>query len=486
MVERRGRKPKSISKAIEKYRDQPAMWIEDTFGVELWEKQEEILKSVFNHRYTAVKSCYASGKSFVAAAAVMSFVHLYPDSIVVTTAPTYKQLENVWQNVHWLKDRAKADLGSDFYKHEIRCGPGHRAIGMTTNDPQNIQGQHAKYVLIIVDESAGIEPEIHERLDALMTGDHCHRLDIGNPLSPTGHFYDMFNSKRYKKMTISAFDTPNVKQDKEVIPGLVTNQWVNEQREKYGVDSPMWKSQVLGEFPPEGEEGLIPLTWIKKALNRWEEATPEGGAVFGFDPAGGGLDDNVLIKRCDSYVYEPIAWQVSSLPETVNMLEGQVMMNENIYVDNIGVGWGVNERLIEAGLNAIGVNVKASPTYDPEERFLNLRAQLYWELRERFNPQHPSPLAIPPTKELEFELANLQYETTSKGKIKIESKEDMKKRGLDSPNNADALMLTMMGEGADAMPISVDVDMLSETNDSLGDFSYQEWDEDMKNLKYRR
>ena len=486
MVERRGRKPKSISKALEKYRTQPAMWIEDTFGVELWEKQEEILKSVFHERYTAVKSCYASGKSFVAACAVMSFVHLYPDSMVVTTAPTYKQLENVWQNVHWLKERAKADLGSDFYKHEIRCGPGHRAIGMTTNDPQNIQGQHNKHVLIIVDESAAIEPEIHERLDALMTGDHCHRLDIGNPLSPTGHFYDMFQSNLYTKMTISAFDTPNVKQGEEVIPGLVTRQWVEEQREKHGVDSPKWKSEVLGEFPPEGEEGLIPLTWIRKAMDRWEEAVPEGGSVFGFDPAGGGLDDNVLVKRTGSYVYEPIAWQVSSLPETVEMIEGQVTFNENVYVDNIGVGWGVNERLMEAGINAIGVNVKSSPIYDPEDRFLNLRAELYWALRERLDPEHPDPLAIPKIDEYETELSNILYETTTSGKIKIESKEDMKKRGMPSPNHADALMLTMMGEGADASPISVDAEILSEANESLGEFSYKEWDESMKNFMDRR
>lgn len=486
MPERRGRPPKTFKSAVKKYQNQPNLWLEDVFGVELWEKQEEIVNTVWNNRYTAVKSCFASGKSFVAACIAIAFVHLFPDSIVVTTAPSYRQLENIWATVHKLKEKAKADLGSTFLKHEIRCGPGHQAIGFTTNMPERLQGIHAPHLLIIVDESAGIEPEINERLDALMTGDGCHRFDIGNPLSPEGHFYEMFDDPRYATLTISAFDTPNLKAGEEIIPGLVTEMWVDERRELYGVGSPRWVSEVEGQFPPTTEEGLIPLTWIKRAQHLWENTTPptDYEPIFGFDPSGGGMDDNCLVKRIANYVELPINWTVASLPETIDNLQANIPAHEQVYTDTVGVGWAVHERMLEANMNSIAINAQSSPVYDPEERFLNLRAELYWQLRERLNPEKADSLALPPDDDLATQLSNMKYDTTAKGKIKIESKEDMKKRGLSSPDEADALMLTMAGEFMDSSPISAGLTEVEEQLAQYSEFSYQAIDSFMKHSKW--
>lgn len=487
MPERRGRPVKTFESAVTKYQNNPALWLEDVFGVELWEKQEAIMDMVWNNRYSAVKSCFASGKSYVAACLAVCFVHLFPESIVVTTAPSYRQLENIWATVHKLKEKARADLGSTFLKHEIRCGPGHQAMGFTTNMPERLQGIHAPHMLIIVDESAGIDPEINERLDALMTGDGCHRFDIGNPLSPEGHFYEMFDDPRYETLTISAFDTPNLKAGKEVVPGLVTELWVDERRELYGVGSPRWLSEVEGKFPPTTEEGLIPLTWLKLAQHRWENnSKPEGiEPVFGFDPSGGGMDENCLIKRTGFYVDLPITWTVATLPETIEHLLANIVNFQQTFTDSVGVGWAIHERMLEADINSVAINVQSSPMYDPEERYLNLRAELYWKLREKLNPEKPDSLALPPDDALATQLTNIKYDTTSKGKIKIESKEDMKKRGLSSPDEADSLMLTMAAEFLDNSPLSVGVPEMEEQLAQYSEFSYQTIDSAMKHHKYQ-
>src|SRR5690606_7761306 len=139
------------------YQNNPDVWLEKVFGITLWEKQREILRDVWNNRYVAVKSCFASGKSFLGACLVMAFSHLWPYSVVLTTARTFRQVRaNIWQMVHWLKERARIPLGSDFLQTEIRLAPGWYALGFSTDDPGTIQGIHPKSgkILIIVDESA--------------------------------------------------------------------------------------------------------------------------------------------------------------------------------------------------------------------------------------------------------------------------------------------------------------------------------------------
>lgn len=456
-VERRGRKPEDAAKLIKHYRDHPAKWIEDAFGVELWEKQVEIVNTVWNNRYTAVKSCYASGKSFTGAVLVHAFVHLYKPSIVVTTAPTYSQLSNIWQEVNRLHENAIRDLGSECLKHELRLGSGHRAVGISTNVPENIQGRHAPHVLIIEDESAAIDEEIHKRLNALMTGEDCHMLSIGNPLDPSGHFHEMFQNPDIAKMTISAFDTPNVQEGEEVIPGLVTQTWIEERRQEYGKGSPLWKSEVLGEFPPEAEDTLIPLSWVRKAQVRWQEAqASDGQTVYGLDPSGGGMNETCICPRTGNYVHNLKAKQVSEPQEIVNFTRNHIPFNYPVYLDKIGVGFGIEGMLANEGFSTTGVNVQTKPTSDEaQNRFRNLRAQLYWSLRDQLNPNQKNPMALPPDDTLASQLTAIKYETDTKGRIKIESKKDME---MDSPDRADALMLTEMANvHGNAMPLSVGV-----------------------------
>ncbi len=446
-METRGAPPKSFEKALAKYRKDPALFLKHAYDVELWDKQEEILRDVINNRYVAVKACYSSGKSYLAACAMHCFLALYPYTVVLTTAPTFRQLSNLWEPAHLIYEQTRhaqldLDLGIRMLRHEARVGPSWFARGFTTDDPENIQGIHTKgKFLIIVDESAAVDAAIHAKIGALMTNDRCHRFDIGNPLDPSGFFKDCFEDPKYIKHTISAYDVPNVVCEEEVVPGLVTKTWVDEKRIEYGEDSSLWKAEVLAEFPDESEDQLIPLSWIRRAQEA--EGGPNGPEVYGFDPSGGGMAEAVLVTKAGNYIYPPKSWMGLDSPSMIRRLHQHTLPKSVVYIDSIGVGFGVVGQAKEEGLPVKGVNVQTPP--DDTDKFHNLRAELYWKLREALNPANEESLVLPKDDKLMAQLGSIKYKHDTKGRIQIESKDNMRKRGLASPDRADALALTFVG-----------------------------------------
>lgn len=457
-----GRPPKRET-VIRYYQNNPDKWLEKVFGVQLWEKQREILHDVWNNRYVAVKSAFATGKSFLGACLALAFSHLYPDSVVLTTARTYRQVRaNVWSVIHHLKERARIPLGSEFLQTEIRLGPGWFVLGFSTDDPGTIQGIHPKSgrILIIMDESAEIDAAIHERIhSALMTSEGARVLHIGNPLEPGTIFHSYFSDPKFVTHTISAFDTPNVREGREVIPGLVSRQWVEERRREWGEDSPLWYSRVLGEFPASGDDTLIPMTWVKLAQERWHDLGPDGYEVAGVDIARYGDAESVCCIISGRFVHPLKVWKNASTSESVGYIRHYASGAKIIRVDDISVGGGVVDQAREQGLPVVGVNVQTHST-NPA-KFLNLRAELYWKLREDLNPENPNALALPPDDKLAAQLTSIKYKIIdSGGKIKIESKDEMRQRGLPSPDRADALMLAnaqTIGGGLMVSPIMVGV-----------------------------
>ena len=446
------------------YQNNPDVWLEKVFGVTLWEKQREILRDVWNNRYVAVKSAFATGKSFLGACLALAFSHLYPDSVVLTTARTYRQVRaNVWSVIHQLKERSRIPLGSEFLQTEIRLGPGWFVLGFSTDDPGTIQGIHPKSgrILIIMDESAEIDAAIHERIhSALMTSEGARVLQIGNPLEPGTIFHSYFSDPKFVTHTISAFDTPNVREGREVIPGLVSRQWVEERRQEWGEDSPMWYSRVLGEFPSSGDDTLIPLSWVQAARERWYEIGPSGREVAGVDVARYGDAESVCCIISGRYVHPLKTWRNASTSESVGYIRTYAAGAKVIRVDDIGVGGGVVDQAKHEGLPVIGVNVQTRAK-NPD-KFYNLRAELYWNLREMLNPDNPNALALPPDDTLAAQLTSIKYKVADAGgKIKVESKEEMRARGLKSPDRADALCLAaagvLYGNALSATPILVGV-----------------------------
>lgn len=159
-----------------------------------------------------MKACHASGKTFVAAVAVLWWVTRFPDGIVVTTAPTWTQVERVlWGEIHRAAQRSRIKYPA-LNQTELKLGPGNYAIGLSTNEGVRFQGFHGDHILIILDEAPGVLPEIYEAIEGIRAGGDVRVLALGNPTIASGPFHDAFTANRdlWRTFTISAFDTPNL------------------------------------------------------------------------------------------------------------------------------------------------------------------------------------------------------------------------------------------------------------------------------------
>jgi superfamily II DNA or RNA helicase len=133
----------------------PVRFARGLLRADLWDLQADILRSVANHRRTAVKASHGSGKSFVAAAAVLWWLARYRDGIVVTTAPTWTQIEKVlWGEILAAIQRSRIKFPQP-NRTELRLGPGNYAIGLSTNEGVRFQGFHGGHILIVLDEACG-------------------------------------------------------------------------------------------------------------------------------------------------------------------------------------------------------------------------------------------------------------------------------------------------------------------------------------------
>nr|BDD48183.1 hypothetical protein 8 [Desulfobacterales bacterium] len=261
---------------------QPARFLERKLGISLWRKQAEILAAVRDHRRVAVRSCNGSGKTFTAACAVIWWLMAVRESaIAITTAPTERQVkELLWREIRDLHRGSASTIGGTLTHTGLDIAPGRYARGFSTDAPERFQGFHDDNILFVVDEASGVSEEIFEAIEGSMTTDGARLLLIGNPNNRYGTFFDAFHSRRslWHTIHISAFDTPNVRTSTKdnvesgsgnhSIPGLVRPRWVDEAARQWGRDHPVYQVRVLGEFPSQAEDTLIPLHLVEQAMGR--------------------------------------------------------------------------------------------------------------------------------------------------------------------------------------------------------------------------
>ena len=447
----------------------PAWWCENVLRVKPWSKQVEIMQSVRDNPRTAVRSCHGIGKSFTAGQIILWFLNAFAPSIVLSTAPTWRQVEKlVWKEVRASYARATAidgGLGGALLPaspelHIVR--DQWYAAGLSTNDPNKFQGYHEEHILVIVDEAAGVPEDIFEAIEGVLTSEHSRLLLLGNPTSIGGTFHKAFRGAGYHTIHIGAFDSPNFTAfgiTPEDFPGnsweekitgrlpnpkLITPEWAYDKFLKWGPDSPAYQARVLGNFPEAGDDTLIPLAWVEAAQARWLDVEPGEPIEIGCDVARYGSDETVIAIRRGGRVEPLLVYAQKDTMETAGLVKAAHAETSAtaIKVDEIGIGAGVVDRLKELKCPATGVNVASAPV-EPE-RFMNLRAELWWNLRERLDPNprvNPNPIALPPDDQLLADLTNVKYKIDSRGRIQLESKEEIKKRLGRSPDRGDAVVL---------------------------------------------
>lgn len=490
----------SMELFLERCQKNPVWFVENVLGKSLWSKQIEIIEAIRDNRKVCVRSCNGAGKSFLAASAILWFLFSFPPSIVISTSPTWRQTAQiVWAEVRSAYNNAKYPLGGMMPPKapEIQIIQDRwSAQGLSTNEPDRFQGYHSENIFVIVDEAAGVSTEIFEAIDGLLTSSNPHLLLIGNPTAVGGAFYDAFKDPAFKKIHVSAFDTPNfteygiTEQDIEyetwrskmprrtsksvsseitpmpgqqghsdrydiLYPGLINPVWVSERYRSWGPRHPAYVSRVLGNFPSESDNTVIPLSWVEAAMARYDDVEDGEPIEIGVDVARFGADATVICIRKGQKILPLRVFHKLDNMEVAGVVSRAIgdYNATNVKFDEIGLGAGPLDRLVELKMPVRGVNVARSPQDD--EHFANLRAELWWQLRGKLDPNpltNPFPIALPKDEELLAELTGVQYKYTSKGQIALESKEDSKKRINRSPDRADALMLCV-GQPKNPVPI---------------------------------
>ncbi len=444
-------------------------FVKDMFAEDLQPYQTEIMDSVHVNIRTAVKSCHDSGKSYTASRLAGQYLATHPDSIVLTTAPTFRQVENViWREIRGMYHKAIRPLGGDEpLKTRWEYSPNWYAIGISSRDSNAIQGFHSKSgdILIIVDEGAGVSEDVYEGIEALLTSGNARLLVIGNPTALTGKFFRMFKDPTVKKISISCFDTgnfiangiktlddlKNFDYKKMVLPYpyLLNPSWCHHKLFDWGEDSPMFQSRVLGNFPEQDQNTLIPLNWLDAAsTEERSEIVPKGKVQYGHDIARYGDDTSPIHKRYGDWNCEPQVFRGEDTTMTAGRAVDALRDELGLYFIDItgGLGAGPYDRLVELNYPTVyGLNMSSKAT-DPTQ-YINLRAELAWIVRDKFKNGE---IYIPDDDDLKAELSNIRYKLASDGRRQIESKDEIKKRVKRSPDRADALFMSyaspQMGE----------------------------------------
>lgn len=465
----------------------------------LWSKQIEVMESVRDNPRTAVKACHGVGKSYIAATTAAWWASAFPpdDTLIVSTAPTAAQVSAIlWEEIRraWKEGELPGKVGGDnVWRSEggVLIGLGRKPADHATHA---FQGLHKRRILVVIDEACGVAPQLWTAFEAVATGINCRQLAIGNPDDPGTEFAKVCKpGSGWEVIRISAFDSPNL--TGEPVPDLlsevlVSREWVEDKKERWGVDSPRYQSKVLGEFPEIGEDVLVPPLWIERAqnLDLLAEDFGESGktgdlserslgvARVSVDVARFGSDETIIGVRRGGRFRVTKTLAMSATTETVGYVLAGVRGLDGgahgIIVDGAGVGGGVVDGLREymretwggeggssgeSGRAPAVVDFQAGGKPRDPKKFLNLRAEWWWKLREMFQAGE---IDIDPADDvLAAQLGSVKYFFNSKGQIQIESKADLKKRGMPSPDRADCLMMSLFG-GTGIATTNVDVNAL--------------------------
>ena len=483
--------------------DDPVGFVTDRLRETLWSKQRQILESLRDNKRTAVPASHAPGKSHVASRAVAWWVSVHPPGTaqVVTTATTFRQVKNIlWP--HLRRVQSRHDLPGEVFQTEWKVNGDIAAFGFSANhhDETAVQGIHYPHLLVVVDEAGGIPHTLGNALEALMTGGHTRLLLLGNP--PTDEEGSWFeracNSDLYNVIPISAYETPNFTgedagicracpvgvAEHPVTEHLVDATWVNDVIQEFGEDSPFVEARVHARFPKQVTDKVMPYAWVEAAT---ENTIPEIGPIrLGVDVASDGGDEFVIAWADGMQVSIRHKSSGSANANAVDVAgtilqhirEAEAIHRERRYservvvkIDAIGVGWGVVSTLKKWGdeemhtAAIIGVNVAERPRNS--NKFTNQRAEMWWNGRTLVQPQPDDTqmVRLDIDRRTQAQLSAPKYLSDSSGRIKIESKADIKRRGQSSPDRAEAVLLALYEPPGSVMPLNVAPVSLSKTND---------------------
>lgn len=407
--------------------------------LEFW--QQEVLRAIPKHDRLSIRSGHGVGKGAFISWIVLWALLTHDDVKIPIAANSQNQLrDNNWPEITKWHKRLPEELQKQVEIQKERvfikvAAEAAFAVARTAskNNPEALQGLRGTNTFYIIDEASGIDDIVFEVAQGSLSSPGAKAILLGNPTRASGFFYDTHHKLRgrWKTFVVSSEDVPRARGHIDDIIAA------------YGKGSNKYRVRVLGEFPTADDETVIPLELMEAARFR-EIAVPDVIPVWGLDVARYGDDSTALCKRKGNKLLEPIKeWHQKDTMQVAGLIMAEYNATHpderpiEILVDVIGLGAGVVDRLNELRLPVTGINVGEVPSAD--DLYMRLRDELWFKGRKFFMDRN----CIFNDEATIAELCQPTYDFHSNGRIVVESKKDMKKRGVKSPNRADAFLLTL-------------------------------------------
>jgi hypothetical protein len=441
-----------FSEFIEKYKSDPVRFVREILLEEPDPWQIELLEATLTERLCAVKSGHGIGKSTCCAWLMLHHMLCFYPQKTVCTAPTAAQLfDALFAELKSQLLRLPPALQQLFEvfseRITLKSDPSGSFISCRTarkETPEALQGIHSSNVLLICDEASSVDNAIFEAAGGSLSTPHSKLIMVGNPTKSEGYFYDAFTKlkDRWWLRTVSCENSPRV-----------TPEYISEMAERYGTDSSTYAIRIRGNFAETTEDTIISNSLVEAAVTRDVDLSETAPIVWGLDIARFGSDKSALCKRQGNHVIEPIkSWAKLDLMALTGAVHAEYMkaqqegkVPQEILADSCGLGAGACDRMRELDMPAIDVNTGEAASISGQ--YKNLRAELWHKAKEWFEQLN---CRIPRDERLMFELCSPRYTYESTGKIRMETKSEMKKRigHKGSPDFADSFVLTFSGTSA--------------------------------------
>ena len=498
-------KQSEVYNTAQAFQRDPKLFFYNVLGVERLEPYQcRVIDTIAANERTTIRACHDLGKSFIMARAAMWFLNVFPHSKVITTAPTFTQVESIlWSEIRAAHIKAKFPLGGRLNLTEWKLDEDWFALGFSPRKDagggegqgtsSSFQGFHAPGgIMVIFDEATGIPPGIWTMAEGLLTQHNVKFVAIGNPTSTSSEFYRTFKDQAWAKVALTCFDSPNLQANgittlekleneirlvqtmndvealkrldsyKVVRPYLLTTKWVVSNAKKWGINHPLTVSKILGEFPEAGDNTLMPLGLVEQSTLRTLQPSAHDRKCIGVDVARFGSDSSVLTS-----LHGPVQTGRKEFFKRDTMeIAGEAIAESRaiggadvIVVDGTGLGAGVVDALKQSQREGLipkhceirevqfGAKADGGTGLDADknnEMFANIKARMFSLLADDI--KNPEGLQLLPESAYTEELPTILYRYDSKGRLVIESKDDYKKRtGRGSPDNADSLALANFG-----------------------------------------
>lgn len=431
----------------------PLAFFVEVLGLDAWSRMNELTCSVRDHNRVAVRAGQKVSKTTAFSGVALWWWATRTRARFIATSASGRQVKTtIWPEVKRLYLLAKErgfDLGGHFHDSPeggLKSHDGREILGFSSDDPDKFLGLSSPNLYLGIDECSGVLLEIAKAIQGNLSGGG-RMLISGNPTQNTGYFYDAFHTKRryWHCLHIPSTDSPNVTGELgpgRVIPGVAVPEFIEEMREEYGEDSPFFKIKILGQFAAEEENAFIKLALVEAAKQRWEKKPPNDPLWLGVDPARFGGDPSVAYasrglwlskgrewrKQDNVYVAEKVAEFADELREPNEIVNVNVDQSNNNGVADIlrRIDW-------------MRVHDVLAQESSPDPKYDRRRDHVWASGREWLRVG-----AIPDEARLHADLLTPRYDWNATGRVKIESKRELRQRlGNRSTDHGDAALLAV-------------------------------------------